>query len=156
MNQTKKLSAVPVSEASKVYRAIKQWLDTYTGSPAERMNYEYLPEDGGLTLTIDNAGAMKTREYILGGYEAQCRFQIVYRVICSTNDERMKADEVLNSYGDWCEKNLATLQIPAAEGKTARPIKCLPNNVSAILARENNIEIHSISITLTYEVNVNG
>ena len=66
----------------------------------------------------------------------------------------MKADEVLNSYGEWCEANLATLQIPAPDGKTARPIKCLPNNVSAIIARENNIEIHAISITLTYEVNV--
>lgn len=152
MNQTKKLSAVPVSEASQVYRAIKKWLDTYSGSPAERMNYEYLPEDGGLTLVIDNQGARKTREYILGGYEAQCKIQIVYRVVCSNNDDRMKADEVLNSYGEWCERNIATLMIPAQDGKKAHPTKCTQDNESAIIARDNNIEIHSVSLTLMYEV----
>ena len=154
MKEMKKLSAVPVSESSKVYRAIKEWLDTYSDKPADRMDYEYLPEDGGLTFTINNQGVLKTREYILGGYEAQCQFNIVYRVICATNDERMKADEVLNSYGEWCEQNVATLAIPQPEGSVAKPLKCMRSTESALMARENNVEIHSISLILTYEVNV--
>ena len=64
----------------------------------------------------------------------------------------MKADEVLNSYGEWCERNIATLVIPAQDGKKAHPTKCTQDNESAIIGRENNIEVHSVSLTLTYEV----
>lgn len=154
MKQMKKLSAVPVSESSKVYRSIKEWLDTYPNKPAERMDYEFLPEDGGLTFAISNQGVLKTHEYILGGYEAQCQFSILYRVACATNDDRMKADEILNSYGEWCEQNIATLVIAAPPESTARPIKCMRNTESALLAREMGIEVHSIALILNYEVNV--
>ncbi len=149
----KQLSAVPVSESSKVYRALKAWLETYNGKPAEHIDFEYLPEDGGLMFTVIQ-GALKIKQYILGGYMAQCQFQIMYRVICETNDDRMKADEVLNSYGEWCEKNTATLQIPAPEGMKTKRKKCLRNTESALIDRTNNsVEIHAIVLTLTYEVN---
>ena len=154
MKQMKKLGTVPVSESSKVYRSIKEWLDTYEDKPADRMDYEFLPEGGGLTFAISNQGVLKTREYILGGYEAQCQFNIMYRVVCATNDERMKADEVLNSYGEWCEQNTATLVIAAPENSTARPIRCNRSTESAMIARDDNVEIHSISMILQYEVNV--
>ena len=118
------------------------------------MDYEFLPEGGVLTFAISNQGVLKTREYILGGYEAQCQFNIMYRVVCATNDERMKADEVLNSYGEWCEQNTATLVIAAPENSTARPIRCNRSTESAMIARDNNVEIHSILMILQYEVNV--
>ncbi len=151
MKQMKKLSAVPVSESSKVYRAVKAWLDTYEDKPAARIDFEYLPEDGGLMFSIMQ-GALKTKQYVLGGYMAQCQFQIMYRVICETNDDRMKADEVLNSYGEWCEENTATLELPAPSGMQIKRKKCVRSAESATIDRQGDVEIHVIPLILTYEV----
>ena len=142
---------VSVSESSQLYRAMRTWLNTNTNKPCTRVDFEYLPENGGVALTIIQ-GAYKTKQYITGGYQAQCQFKLVYRTICSCMEDRIVADEVLNTFGEWCESNLATLAMPATNMKA---LKVRRDSESVILSRyDGDVEDHHILMTLIYEVNV--
>jgi hypothetical protein len=130
---------------------MRTWLNLCPDKPCTKVDYEYLPEYSGLALTIIQ-GAYKTKQYITGGYQAQVQFKLVYRTICGTVDERIKADEVLNTYAEWCENNLKMLEMPT-DNMRARKVQ--QNSESVILSRyDGNIEDHHILMTLIYEVNV--
>lgn len=135
-------------ESEKIARAVRAWLNRYPDKPLSLVDVEFLKETEGLALETVQA-AYKTRRYILGGYQAQYQFAILYQTIPSTVNERLVADEVLNNYAAWVEST--TPELP----ENCRFLRCNRNTNAALLARmENGAEVHQILFTLFYEVNV--
>ena len=135
-------------EAEQIARAVRGWLNTFTKKPMPIVDVEYLGETSGLAISTVQA-AYKKRQFILGGYEAQYQFSLLYQTIPTTIAERLKADEALNDYAVWIETTMP--ELPAG----CRFKRCMRNTNAALLARlENGAEVHQIIFTLTYEVNV--
>ena len=143
-NNTPK-ALVSAAEQAQIARAVLDWLNAYPDKP-KKLDFEYLGKSSGLTVSTVQA-AYKVKQYITGGYRAQYQFQIVYRLIASNADERLAADEALNSFGDWAEQNAPTLPKGIYRWRARR------DNGASIMARyDNNAEDHAIQITVTYEV----
>lgn len=134
-------------EEQQVSRAILLWLNGYTSKPVN-VKFEYLPKDGiGLALAAAQA-PMIIQSYVDGSYEAQYQFSIIHRCQPIDDDERLSAEEMLNSFGDWCE---STAPPSLGEGKTVTEIK--KSTSASILARyEDGSEDYNIQMTLQYEV----
>ena len=95
-------------------------------------------------------GTYITKQYILGGYQAEYQFKLIYRIKPgNSNDRRLEADELLNHFGDWARKNLPDL------GDGVRALKVEPTTQSSKFASyEGGIEDYQILMKLTYEVGV--
>lgn len=146
-NQTPVLQEV-TPEAEQVARAVRAWLQTYPDKPFSKLDVEYLGETAGLTISTVQA-AYKTRRYILGGYQAQYQFALLYRMVPTTTNERLEADEVLNNYAAWAEASAPVL--PSG----CRFLRCNRTTNAALLGRDaDGSEVHQILFTLLYEVNV--
>lgn len=91
------------------------------------------------------------KKYILGGYQAEYQFKVIYRVKPgNSNDKRLKADELLNTLGDWVES-----ETPPDIGGGLRVIRIEPTTRSSLFAMyENGDEDHQILMKMNYEVNV--
>lgn len=95
------------------------------------------------------------KKYILGGYQAEYQFKVIYRIKPgNSNDKRLKADELLNELGDWAELFGGVNDDPfIGEGK--RVIRIEPTTRSSLFAvYENGDEDHQILMKMNYEVNV--
>lgn len=150
MPADKPITLVSASEEQEVGRALLKWLNTYPGKPAsvQRINFEFLADDApGMMLSTIQA-AYKTRQYILGGYEAQYQFKVVYRSQPDDNDSRLAGDETLNALGVWAEENAGSLFLSPA---TVRSVK-RSSNASLFAVYEDGSRDHQILMTLTYEV----
>jgi hypothetical protein len=74
-------------------------------------------------------GTYITKQYILGGYQAEYQFKLIYRIKPgNSNDRRLEADELLNHFGDWARKNLPDL------GDGVRALKVEPTTQSSKFA----------------------
>lgn len=93
------------------------------------------------------------RKYILGGYQAEYQFKVIYRMKPgNSNDKRLKADELLNALGDW-----AAIEPPPDIGDGRRVIRIEPTTRSSLFAvYENGDEDHQILMKMNYEVIKNG
>lgn len=140
---------VPVDEQAQLSRILRAWLQQYPDKPLDRVDFEYLGEESGLTLSTIQA-AFKTRQFIDGSYEAQYQFKLVYRVIATTADERLKADEVLDNMGAWAERREDKPQI--ADNIRVKRIE-RDTQASLFDRYENDVEDHQILMKLIYEVN---
>lgn len=146
-NEEQRRELVSATEQNEISRAVLIWLNSYEEKP-KKVDFEYLGKTSGLCLSVVQA-AFKTRQYVLGGYQAQFQFQVVYRLIADDVNKRLKADEDLNKMGEWMETNIASLSLPA--GIVNERIR--RDMAAALMARyDNTAEDHSISMTLTYEV----
>ena len=146
MNSTNK-NMVSAEEQAQVSRLLLVWLNQFPNKPVNKINFEDLEEDVGMAMSTVQ-GAYKTRQFIDGSYEAQHQFQVINRVIPSSNDERLKADEVLDMLGAWAESAEKPF---LGDGITVKSIT--RNNAAGMLARyEGGIEDHQILITMIYEV----
>lgn len=135
-------------ESEQIARAVRAWLNMYPDKPMRMVDVEFLGETSGLALSTVQA-AYKTRRYILGGYQAQYQFSILYATIPTTASERLEADEVLNNYAAWIESTKPELP------ENCRFLRCNRNTNAALLGRDaNGSEVHQILFTLIYEVNV--
>ena len=135
-------------EAEQISRAVRAWLNQYPDKPMKMVDVEFLGETSGLALTTVQA-AYKTRRFILGGYQAQYQFAILYQMVPTTTNERLQADEILNNYAAWVEATAPTLP----ENCSFR--RCTRNTNAALLGRNGDgSEVHQILFTLLYEVNV--
>lgn len=135
-------------ESEQIARSVRAWLNMYPEKPMRMVDVEFLGETSGLALTTVQA-AYKTRKYILGGYQAQYQFAILYQTTPTTANERLEADEVLNNYAAWVEATRPELP------QNCRFLKCSRNTNAALLGRDaNGSEVHQILFTLNYEVNV--
>lgn len=148
MASEKPMVLVPGEEEQEVGRALLLWLNTYPDLPVARINFEFLAEDTpGIMLSTIQA-AVKTRQYIMGGYEAQYQFKLVYRTQPNDNDSRLAADEVLNSIGVWAETEETK---PNLGNAIVRSIK-RTSSASLYAAYDDGSRDHQILMNLTYEV----
>ncbi len=147
MSNEKQISVVSAAEEREISRSLLAWLNTAPDKP-ERINFEFLADDGtGLSLSAIQT-AVKTRQYIGGGYEAQYQFSIIYRSQPGDNDSRLRAVEVLNDLGEWAEKNAGSLLL-----ENARVRRLARTSNAALLAvYEDGTRDHQILMNLTYEV----
>lgn len=147
MPSEKPLTVVSADEEREVSRTLLSWLNTNQDKP-QRINFEFLPDDGtGLSLSVIQA-AVKTRQYIFGGYEAQYQFSLIYRSQPGDNDTRLEAVEMLNELGAWAERNAGSLLLEHARvKKLART-----SNAALLAVYEDGSRDHQILMNLTYEV----
>lgn len=141
------ITLVPAEQQAQISRVMLQWLSGYTDKPLSRLDFENLGETSGLALSVIQ-GAIKTRQYIDGTYQAQYQFKIIYRAIAENAADRLDMDEVLNAYGSWAESNTFPV---FGDNIVVRKIK--RDTAAAMFARyENGAEDHQILMTLIYEV----
>lgn len=144
------LALVAAGEQDQVSRVLLLWLNEYPDKPVSVINFEYVKDgEPGMALSTIQA-AYKVKKYILGGYQAQYQFKIIYRVQPgNSNNNRLQADELLNAMGDWAT---ARKDLPAL-GDGIRCLKIEATTRSSLFARyENGDEDHQILMNMFYEV----
>ena len=140
--------AVPASEEDLVTRKLLAWLNTFPKKPVKLIQFEYLSADAvGMALSTIQA-AYIIKKYILGGYQAEYQFKVIYRINPGdSNDARLKADELLNSIGDWASGKKPDI----GDGKLVVSLE--PTTRSSIFAMyDNGDEDHQIFMKMIYEV----
>ncbi len=139
---------VSATEEDQVSRKLLAWLNTFPNKPVDLIRFEALPTDTAAMALSTIQAAYIVKKYILGGYQAEYQFKIIYRISPgNSNDLRLQADELLNALGDW-----ATGKHPdIGDGK--RVITLEPTTRSSLFAMyDNGDEDHQILMKLTYEV----
>ena len=142
-------------EGQTISRSMLVWANTFPDKPVAIINYEFLdvdmakPAEVGMTLSTI-PGTYITSKYILGGYQAEYQFEMLYRIKPGNSiDARLEAVELLNRFGDWARTNKPEL------GEGIRALRVEPTTQAAKLAAlENGYEDYQILMRLTYEVGV--
>lgn len=148
---------VSAAEEDQVSRKLLAWLNTFPDKPVDLIRFEFLPADTAAMALSTIQAAYIVRKYILGGYQAEYQFKVIYRMKPgNSNDKRLKADEMLNALGDWAELFGGVNNDPfIGEGK--RVIRIEPTTRSSLFAvYENGDEDHQILMKMNYEVIKNG
>lgn len=124
------------------------WLNTFPQKPVDLIRFEFLPADSAAMAMSTIQAAYIVKKYILGGYQAEYQFKVIYRIKPgNSNDKRLKADELLNALGDW-----ALTQTPDI-GTGRRVIRVEPTTRSSLFAMyDNGDEDHQILMKMNYEV----
>jgi hypothetical protein len=143
-----KFALVSAEEEQRVGRSLLVWLNYCPDKPVGRINFEFLPTGSAGMMMSTIQAAIKTRQYITGGYEAQYQFRLVYRAYPDDNDSRLAADEALSAIGVWAERSVSGLVL---DGASARSVK-RNSNASLLAAYDDGSRDHQILMTLTYEV----
>lgn len=147
---SKQKKLVSAEEEQDISRKMMIWANSFSDDdmPAATINYEFLAADtAGMALSVIQ-GAYITRKYLLGGHEAEYQFKIIARIFPGTsNDKRLKADAVLNRFGDWAMQNYPSL----GDGIRVRRMETASR--ATMFARyEGGAEDHHILMKMTYEV----
>lgn len=141
---------VPADEEQRISRYMMAWVNGYPDIPAAitRVDFEQLAADRpGLALSTIQAAYLR-RRYIYGGHEGEYQFKLIYRIKPGTsNDARLKADELLNAIGDWAAQNLPDL----GEDVRVKRVEVTARS-SLFAAYENGDEDHQILMRMIYEV----
>ena len=146
---------VAAEEVDKISRSMSIWANTFPESPVSLIRYEFLNIDNktgdetAMALSTIQ-GTYITKRFILGGYQAEYQFKLIYRIKPGeSNDKRLEADELLNHFGDWARKNLPDL------GDEIRALRVEPTTQSSkFSAYKDGYEDYQILMKLTYEVGV--
>lgn len=147
MDLNKTYTMLSSTETESISRALLLWLNKYPDKPMT-INYEFLDADSpGMALSTIQ-GAYKTKSYVRGGYLGQYQFKLIYRTQPgNSNNNRLRADEVLNAMGEWAEKTRPFPDI----GEGRRVMKITINALSSVFANyEDGSEDHQILMTLDY------
>ena len=132
----------------QVVENVKTWLNTCTLKPFT-FSYEDLPaNDAGICLSSRQT-AYYLKRYIMGGYKAQYQFQLIYRILPTSDTETVDAIELLNSIADWCEDNASSLVVV---GTTVAQKITKDTNASVLAVYEDGARDYDVSLTLTWEV----
>lgn len=147
--QNEQRTLVTNDEEALISRKVMVWINGYPNLPTAitRVDFEQLPADA-VGMSVSVASGYVTKRYITGGHRAEYAFSVFYRIKPATsNDARLKADEVLNTMADWMVANPPTL------GENLRVVK-VENTARAMLLvpYENGDEDHQVQMKLTYEV----
>ena len=86
-------------EVDKISRSMLVWANTFPEKPVDIIKYEFLSADQGdetgMALSTIQ-GTYITKRFILGGYQAEYQFKLIYRIKPGrSNDKRLEADELL-------------------------------------------------------------
>lgn len=152
MTNDKPKKLVSAAEEDKISRAMLVWLNTWPDKPVDLIRYEFLPADVGTNGEMALSTIQSTyivRRYIYGGYRAEYQFKIIFRLKAGTStDKRLKADELLNSLGDW------VMEQPHPDiGEGRHIVRIEPTTRSSLFALyDNGEEDHQILMKMNYEV----
>ena len=146
----KQKELVAAQEEQKISRSLMAWINGYPGLPTTitRVDFEQLAADKpGMALSTIQAAYIR-RRYITGGHEGEYQFKVIYRLNPGTsNDARLKAEEVLNALGDWAADNLPDL------GDEIKVKKVEATTRSSMYAAYENGDVdYQILMRLIYEV----
>lgn len=146
---------VPVAEVERdrIGRKVILWLNSFPGLPEDLSLNMVVPESHlkpdvpGMAVSAITTAYIK-RAYIVGGYQAEYQFVVIYRVKPGVSMEKtLKADELLNQLGDWASRNKPDL------GAGIRVMEVIPTAQAELYALyESGDEDHHIPIKITYEV----
>lgn len=138
---------VIAAEESDISRYMLIWVNSYPDLPVAFVNYEQLKANVACMAMSVIQSAYITKRYVCGGHQAEYQFKLIYRIQPGTSDDkRLKCDEILNRFGDWAAQNLPDLGSMAA-------IKVEATTRAAVFdAYENGDEDHQILMKMTYEV----
>lgn len=140
-------------EVDKISRSMSVWVNTFPEKPVGIIKYEFLDTEQGEETAMALStiqGTYITKRFILGGYQAEYQFKLIYRIKPGkSNDKRLEADELLNHFGDWARNQNPDL------GDGIRALRVEPTTQSSkFAAYEDGYEDYQILMKLTYEVNV--
>lgn len=147
----KERAPVSATERAQIDRSVLVWLNTFPDSPVATIKTEPLLPINAAGMALSSiTNAYINKSYILGGYQAEYSFKIIYRIRpLNSIDARLSAVELLNEMGDWCGRNKPDL------GEKIRVLKVEPTSQAELYAPyENGDEDYQILMKLTYEVNV--
>lgn len=154
-SENKPVLLVKKSEEDQVSRNMVLWANTFPDLPDDlsgdiAINFEYLVADFPCMAISTIQSTYILKRYILGGYQAEYQFKLIYRIKPGKSiDKRLKADELLDRFGDW-----ARTQRPYI-GDNMRVLRIEATTRSSMFAvYENGDEDHQILMKMTYEVNV--
>lgn len=149
-SENKPVALVSAEEQDQVSRKMLVWANTFPDKPVVIINFEQLAADETSMALSTIQSTYITKRYILGGYQAEYQFKLIYRIKPGTsNDKRLKADELLNAFGDWAATERPDI------GENKRVLRIEPTTRSSMFAvYENGDEDHQILMKMTYEVNV--
>ena len=149
-NDKPKIS-VSAAERSGIDRKVLAWLNQYPELPVAVVKTEpQLPlNEKGMALSAAT-NAYYGKRYIMGGYQAEYSFRIIYRIKPGDSmNARLEALETLNTMGDWCSENFPDL------GEEICVLRVSPTSSAELYAPyENGDEDYFIEMSLTYEVGV--
>lgn len=148
-SENKPRALVEDNERAEIDRSVLIWLNTYPDLPVAAVTTESqlgINEPGMAVSSITNAYINKS--YILGGYQAEYQFTLIYRIRPGNSmDKSLLANESLNRVGDWARKNPPSLGV----GINVRKVD--PVSIAQTYALyEDGDEDHHIPIKITYEV----
>lgn len=152
-SENKPVLLVEKSEEDQISRNMVVWANTFPNIPENlsgdiSINFEYLVSDYPCMAlsTIQSTNILK--RYILGGYQAEYQFKLIYRIKPGKSiDKRLSADELLNSFGDWAKNQRPYI------GENMRVLRIETTSRSSLFAvYENGDEDHQILMKMTYEV----
>lgn len=152
MNSDKKpVELVALDEEDQISRYVLKWLNTFPNIPdsIDTIKYEFLEDDSpGMALSTVQ-GAYVVERNIIGGYTAEYTFKLIYRIKPGNSmDKRLKADELLNSMGDWASNQKPYI----GDGLNVQGVE--PTTRSSLFGMyENGDEDHQIFMRLLYKVN---
>lgn len=136
-------------EVDQISRYMLVWANTFPDKPVDVIKYEFLDvdsgEESGMALSTIQ-GTYITKQYLSGDYLAEYQFKVIYRIKPgNSNDKRLKADEILNQFGDWARTQKPDL------GDGIRTILIEPTTQSSkFAAYEDGYEDYQILMKLTY------
>ena len=153
MTSEKTYSLTSSSEKADLDRLMFEWANQFPNIPDNVLliKYEYFASKTvGMALSSVQ-GAVITKKYITGGYQAEYSFEIHYQIAppLASDDKRLKAVEVLNQFADWAQS-----QRPAI-GEDRRAIQIEATAFASYLGvTDDQYEDYYVPLKLTYEVNV--
>lgn len=136
------------ASAASVVRAVRAWLNTCDElSQGLSVSFEDLEENGvGLCFSTEQA-ALYAARYIGGGYRAEYRFRVIYRVLPSDDGDQMDAVELLTAICAWCE----TAAPPDIGGAVNEKIT-RTSDAAVLAVYEDGCTDYGASLMLTWEV----
>ena len=150
MASEKQIRLVSAEEEQDISRKMMIWANSFSDDdmPAATINYEFLAADSASMALSVIQGAYITQKYILGGHEAEYQFKIIARIFPGTsNDKRLKADAMLNRFGDWAMQNEPSL----GDGIIVQRME-VSSRATMFARYEGGAEDHHILMKMIYEV----
>lgn len=146
----KQITLASGSEKEDIDRLMLIWANQFPDIPDNIpvIKYEYFAaKTVGMALSSVQ-GAVITARYICGGYMAEYDFELRYQIepTSSSDDKRLRAVELLNSFADWAQNNKPDIG--------ARQVVSLRQTALAsfIGQTEDRYEVFTLPMKLIYEV----
>lgn len=141
------------NEKADLDRLMLIWANRFPGIPenVDLIKYEYFAaKTVGMALSSVQ-GAVITKKYICGGYQAEYSFEIHYQIAPpgTSDDKRLKTVEVLNKFADWAQ----TQRPDIGEGRRALRVETTAF-ASYLGVTNDQYEDYIVQLKLIYEVNV--